>query len=165
MQHLRFQISLGLGERYCQTTGSASRRFLNSRAQLPKSSEAWHARKGSPVGTAGCPCQLQIRISSSATLQLPTPSWQEGTRRHKDHRQESGGLCPAQLCLSWQTSPGAPTGSLPRCLPPQILYLKGALLEPFLESLSDARLDAPFSELWNYVHNPQGTEEVSYQCL
>lgn len=100
-QNLRLQINLSLGAWYCQTTGSASRRLLNSPAQLPRPSEAWHARKGSPVGTAGCPCQLLIRISSSATLQLPTPFCQEGTRRRKDQTQESGGLHPAPppVCL------------------------------------------------------------------
>lgn len=69
-------------------------KVINSTARLPKPSEAWHARQGSAVGTAGGPCQLQIRISSSAPLQLPTPFCQEGTWRRKDRKQESGCLCP-----------------------------------------------------------------------
>lgn len=116
-------------------------------------------------GPLAVPVSYRSEFPARLLFSFPHPPGKKAHGRHKDHRQESGGLRPARLCLSWQTSPGAPTGSLPRCLPPQILYLKGALLEPFLESLSDARLDAPFSELWNYVHNPQGTEEVSYQCL
>lgn len=48
------------------------------------------------MGTAGCPHHLQIGISSPATLLLPTPFCQEGTRKHKDQKQESGDLRPVQ---------------------------------------------------------------------
>lgn len=154
MQNLRLQINLSFGACYCQTIGSASRRLLNSPAQLPKPSEAWHATKGSAVGTAGGPCQLQIRISSSATLQLPTPFCQERTWRRKDQKQESGCLCP-----------GPPP--VYRLLPPAPLRLhtwKGHCLShiqsPFWFS---PQIQGPFSELWYYVHNPWHREVL--QCL
>lgn len=150
MQKLKLQINAGLDAQYCQTTGSASRRVLTSTAQLPRPFEAWHARKGSPVGTAGCPCWVQIRISSSATPQLPTPFSQEGTRRHKDQKQESGGLRRSRLCLS-RACPWAGCSTLPT----QILHLKRALLihtrSPFWLSPQNEGL---FSELLYYGHNP-----------
>lgn len=143
MQNWRLQTNLGLGEWPCQTAGSASRRLLSSAAQLPKPCEAWHARKGSPVGTAGCPHHLQIRIPSSATLPLPTLFCREGTRKHKDQKQESGDL--------------RPVGTLPLhegCFTPPASdsHLKGSPFQfwPQIQGL--------FSELWHYVRNARHRE-------
>lgn len=103
------------------------------------------------MGTAGCPCQLQIRISSSAALWLPTPSCQESTPRHKDQKLELGGLRLAQALLLLV----CPWGSLLHYLPPWIPCLKSALLRPQSETLviltSDSRSIFRALVLWAYI--------------
>lgn len=129
MQNLRLQINLGLGEQYCHTTGSASRRLLNSTARLPKSSEAWHTRKGSPWGPLAVPVSYRSEFPAPLLFSFPHPPAKKvhGGIKTKSRSQEAH--VQPRLCLYW-CARGQPAS------PPQIPYLKSALVRPHLESLS-----------------------------
>lgn len=139
MQNLRLPVKLGPAARHCQTTGSASRRLLNSTAQLPKPFEGWHARKGSPVGTAGCPCH-RSQFPALLPFSFPHPSAKKAQGGAKTKSRSLEADVQSRLCLYWRAhgqaaSPPAPLTHTPR--------RKRALLRPHVESLlalsSDSR--------------------------
>lgn len=149
MQNWRLQTNLGLGEWPCQTAGSASRRLLSSAAQLPKPCEAWHARKGSPVGTAGCPHHLQIRIPAPPLCRFPHFSAEKahGSTKTKSRNQET--YVQSGLCLSMKAA---------SLLPPPIHTWRE------VPSSSDLRFKVCFQSFDIMCVTP-GTEKVSHQCL
>lgn len=131
----RLQINLGHCKLYCQATGLASRRFLKSTAWLQSLLKL--GIQGCPVGTAGCPCQLPIRISSSATLQLPTPSTRRAHRGTEAKSRSQEASIQYRLCLTSVPWAGYFTLLL------QMPHLKSVLLRLHVESLlvltSDSR--------------------------
>ena len=112
MQNLSLQLNLSLGKQYCQTTGSASRRLLNSRAQLPKSSEAWHAGKGSPWGPLAVPVSYRSEFPALLLFGFPHPPAKKahGGTKTKSWSQEA--YVQPRLCFYWRAS-GEPASPPP----------------------------------------------------
>lgn len=161
MQNLRLQINLALGKQYRQTTGSASRRLLNGTAQLPKPSEAWHASRGSPVGTAGCPCSVidqnfQLCYSSASHALLP----RKQTPAQRQQGRSQGAYVQSRLSL--YCVPVAKLLHLPRTSSP---HLKSALIRPHLEALpvliSDLSQNFQSFDLMCIIPSTK----VSHKCL
>lgn len=96
MQNLGLQINPSLGEQYYQTTGSVSRRLLNSRVQLPKSSEAWHEGRAPLWGPLAVPVSYRSEFPALLLLSFPHSS---AKKAHRSTKVKSGiQLWP---CLSW----------------------------------------------------------------
>lgn len=141
-------------------TGSASRRLLNSRAQLPKSSEAWHAGKASPWGQLAVPVSYRSEFPALLLFGFHTLLPRKHTQRHKDQKLESG-----PTSSPGSASTGVPAGQpLLHHLPPWIPCLKSALLRPQSGDLVvlTSRFKVIFQSFGDMGIHP-GKEKVSHQ--
>ena len=76
--------------------------LLNSRAQLPKSSEAWHAGKGSPWGPLAVPVSYRSEFPALLLFGFPHPPAKKahGGTKTKSWSQEA--YIQPRLCFYWR---------------------------------------------------------------
>lgn len=144
------QISLSYGKQSCQTTGAIEppEVYLNSTACCQHLLRFGIKEWGDSLeGPSEYLCSTQIRISSSATLQLPAP-FCSGSLRRTDTKQESG--------ASTQSRP------IPYCVPLDRLLSLLPTSVSLWKMLSDSspraflfwpQVQGLRSELWCYVCN------------